>query len=92
MAHPAQRSEPKIAAKLLRQAAARGPDKSICPSEVARALAPDDDWRRLMGPVRSAAVRLAKSGPIEILRKGKAADSNALGGVIRLRDAAGGGG
>ena len=54
-----------IASEILRQATARGPDKSICPSEVARALAGGDEaaWRPLMGKVRQAAVALA--GPAD---------------------------
>lgn len=76
-----------IAAEILRQTAARGAGKSICPSEVARALAPDEDaWRRLMGAVRAAAIRLARDGRIEVLRKGKPVDAEAeIRGVIRLR-------
>ena len=76
-----------IAAEILRQTAARGADKSICPSEVARALAPEEDaWRRLMGAVRAAAIRLAREGQVEVLRKGKPVDPEAeIRGVIRLR-------
>jgi hypothetical protein len=76
-----------IATEILRQTAARGADKSICPSEVARALAPEDDaWRRLMGAVRATAIRLAREGQVEVLRKGKPVDSAAeIRGVIRLR-------
>jgi len=76
-----------IAAEILRQTAARGADKSICPSEVARALAPEDDaWRRLMGAVRATAIRLAREGQVEVLRKGKPVDPAAeIRGVIRLR-------
>jgi hypothetical protein len=76
-----------IAAAILRQAAGRGAEKSICPSEVARALAPEEDaWRRLMGPVRAAAIALAREGRIEVLRKGKPVDpGQEVRGVIRLR-------
>jgi hypothetical protein len=76
-----------IAAAILRQAAGRGAEKSICPSEVARALAPEEEaWRRLMGPVREAAIALAREGRIEVLRKGKPVDpGQEVRGVIRLR-------
>ncbi len=75
----------RIEAEILALTEARGPDKSICPSEVARAL--DEDWRKLMTDVRRGAVRLAEAGRIEILRKGKPIDPAAIRGVIRLRRA-----
>jgi hypothetical protein len=76
-----------IAAEILRQTAERGPAKSICPSEVARAFAPEEDaWRRLLGPVRATAIRLAREGRVKVLRKGKPVDPEAgIRGVIRLR-------
>jgi len=80
-----------IAAEILRLTGARGVEKSICPSEVARALVSDDAaaWQRFMGPVRRVAVGLAKDGRIDILRKGRPIavpdDPAALKGVIRLR-------
>lgn len=73
-----------LSAEILRQTAERGPDKSICPSEVARALAPED-WRRHMHAVRAAAAALAQAGQLEILRKGKPIAPEAMHGVIRLR-------
>ena len=77
-----------IEAEILRQTAARGPEKSICPSEVARALAqdgPPETWQRFLTAVRRAAIRLADAGRIDILRKGKPIDPAATRGVIRLR-------
>jgi hypothetical protein len=81
-----------ITGEILRQTAERGPTKSICPSEVARALEPEEDrWRRLMGPIRAAAIRLARAGQVDILRKGKPASPDAeIRGVIRLRAPGGG--
>lgn len=73
----------RIEEEIMRQTAARGPGKSICPSEVARALMPE--WRTQMHAVRQAAVRLAQKGRIDILRKGRAIDPADLRGVIRLR-------
>jgi len=70
--------------EILRQVSARDAGKSICPSEVARALRPEA-WQPLMGPVRQAAVALAREGRLEVLRKGKPADLDDLRGVIRLR-------
>ncbi|TCZ61375.1 DUF3253 domain-containing protein [Roseicella aquatilis] len=76
-----------IASEILRQTAARGPERSICPSEVARALAGGDagPWRPLLGPVRQAAITLARAGQLEILRKGKPVPAEEVRGVIRLR-------
>ena len=77
-----------IEAEILRQTEARGPDKSICPSEVARVLAQGgapETWQRFLTAVRRAAVRLAAAGRIEILRKGKPIDPAETRGVIRLR-------
>lgn len=90
MTAPSPADPAAIAAEILRQTGARGPTKSICPSEVARALAPaGEEWRRLMGPVRAAAIRLAREGQVEVLRKGKPVTPEAeIRGVIRLRQAA----
>jgi hypothetical protein len=69
---------------ILRLTAARGPDKSIDPSEVARALG--ENWHAWMKPVRDAALRLARVGQVEVLRKGKKVEELAeVRGVIRLR-------
>lgn len=46
---------------------------SICPSEVARRLSPED-WRRLMPTVREVALRMAQAGRIRITRRGSAVD------------------
>jgi hypothetical protein len=78
----------RIADEIMRQVEQRGVGKSICPSEVARALMPaaEGAWQSLMVPVRRAAVALALEGRIDILRKGKPAQGpDAIKGVIRLR-------
>lgn len=73
-----------IADAILRLTAERGTDKSICPSEVARAIG-GEAWRPLMGKVRDAAAALSREGRVEILRKGKPIAPEAMHGVIRLR-------
>ena len=70
---------------MLELVAARGSAASICPSDVARALADETHWRSLMCLVRQVAIRLADAGKIEILRKGKPVPGDAVRGVIRLR-------
>lgn len=64
----------------------RGPDRTICPSEVARAVGGDhpDGWSPLMHPVRSVAVRLMKEGRVVITRKGRPVDPDDFKGVYRL--------
>ena len=66
--------------------AARGPGKTICPSEVARALGGSDEtvWRRLMKPVRAVAVELAGRGEVTIRRQGRAVDPADFKGVYRI--------
>jgi hypothetical protein len=72
-----------IADAILQAVTARGPDKSICPSEVARALDPAG-WRALMPGVRVAALALAREGRIRITQAGRQVDGP-LRGPIRLR-------
>jgi hypothetical protein len=69
---------------MLRIAAERGPEKSMCPTDVARAVSAEN-WRPLLGPVRKVAADLARQGKIEILRKGKPINPGDMRGVIRLR-------
>ena len=69
-----------------------GSGTSICPTEAARRLADHDGntgdidaWRRHMPDIRRTVLRLAQSGAIDILRKGKVVSPDAARGVIRLR-------
>ncbi len=63
----------------------RTPTSSICPSEVARALYPDD-WRTRMGEVRDAARVLAKAGEIRVTQGDIELGPTAIWkGPIRLR-------
>ena len=75
-----------LRATILDLAVARGPDKTICPSEVARHLAGSNEkeWRRLMKPIRAEAVRLADEGLVEIKRKNRPVDPHDFRGIYRL--------
>ena len=85
MPSPAQPpGEDAIAAQILRQTIECGPNGSVAPNDIARALEPED-WRRLLGRVRQCAMRLARAGRIQILRKGKPVEPEGVRGVIRLR-------
>lgn len=76
----------ELEATLMKLLAARGPGKTIGPTDVARALGGDhpDGWGPLMQPVRRAAVRLMKAGRIIILRKGRPVDPDDFRGVYRI--------
>jgi hypothetical protein len=75
-----------IAAEIVRQLAGRAAAASICPSEVARALAREEDaWRALMPQVRDVAARLRDAGRLRITRGGLDIDPATLhAGAIRL--------
>jgi hypothetical protein len=63
---------------------ARSEGATICPSEVARELAPSR-WRPLMPHVRNIAVQLASCGRLEIRQRGELADFKLnIKGPIRL--------
>ena len=80
---PGQRTA--LEAAILAQATAAGPEKSICPSEVARQLAPQD-WRALMPRVRVVASSLAQAGQLEIAQRGKpVSPQGPWRGPIRIR-------
>ncbi|TNC13323.1 DUF3253 domain-containing protein [Methylobacterium terricola] len=80
-------SDYELELTLMRLVAERGAEKTVCPSEVARALGGPhpDGWGPLMQPVRRQAVRLMKEGRIAILRKGKPVeDPDDFRGIYRL--------
>ncbi len=74
----------QIRETMLRLVQARGPDKSICPSAVARELA-TDDWRALMDPVRAMAQRLVEEGRIIVTQRGEQVDIRTVRGPVRLQ-------
>lgn len=65
----------------------RGADKTVCPSDVARAVyaGDDDGWRALMEPVRRAAWRLVAAGEVEITQAGRPVEPDTVRGPIRIR-------
>jgi hypothetical protein len=65
--------------------AARGPGKTICPSDAARALGGDDGFRPLMPLVRQAAQTLVAAGRLEVTQRGRPVDIRTARGAIRLR-------
>lgn len=74
----AEVTDEAIAAALMEIARRRGPGKSFCPSEAARALAAD--WRPLMPDVR----RVAAGLPLGATQRGRPVDPLDATGPIRL--------
>lgn len=70
--------------RILSMLASRAPTSTICPSDVARDLVPDD-WRPLMEPVREAAARLVARGEVVITQRGDVVDLATARGPIRIR-------
>lgn len=73
-----------IAATILELSAKRGKDKTICPSEVARILWPED-WRNYMEKIRKTAFALRDEGKVVITQKGNEVSGNEVAGPIRIR-------
>lgn len=63
---------------------ARAATSSTCPSEAARAVAPDA-WRPLMEPARRAARRMVARGEAQITQGGSIVDPSTAKGPIRIR-------
>ena len=72
-------------AAILDLLAHRAPGKTICPSEVARALGGDDSFRPLMPVVRDAARALVAARRIEVTQSGEPVDLDSARGAVRLR-------
>ncbi len=78
-------STARAAEAILKLLERRGDEKTICPSEAARLLAGDGDFRPYMSVVRDAARSLVADGRIEVLQKRGVVDLDAARGPIRLR-------
>ncbi len=79
-----------VATTILKLCGERGSGKTICPSEVARALVGDETaWRSLMPEVRRVAASLAAGGEILVTQRGAEVDALSARGAIRLSLAAG---
>ena len=82
--HPTTDSD--IADTLFRLLDSRASAATVCPSEVARVLAPGAEtaWRALMPEVRRVASALAAANLLRVTRKGVPVDAMGPGGPIRL--------
>ena len=64
--------------------AQRSAGASICPSEAARRVFPDD-WRPLMPRIREVAIAMQQEGILEICQRGEVIDPASARGPVRLR-------
>jgi hypothetical protein len=78
-------SPAQIEETILSLLAQRDEGKTICPSDAARALAGDADFRPLMDPVRARAREMVGRGDLEVTQRGEPVDPDAARGPIRLR-------
>jgi hypothetical protein len=74
----------RLRAAILELLERRGPGKTICPSDAARAVAAED-FRPLMDTARAAAAELVADGEIEVTQGGQVVDIAQARGPIRLR-------
>lgn len=83
---PMPATDPKIEQTIFALLERRDAAASICPSEVARALASGDTaWRALMPAVRRVAAKLAAKGALRVTRGEDEVDATSPGGPVRLR-------
>lgn len=77
-------TDAKLESAILSLLESRSGGGTICPSEAARLVEPEQ-WRTLMERARMAARRLVATGSIEITQGGRAVDPSRAKGPIRLR-------
>ena len=75
-----EQHEARIAATIRALARERGAAKSLCPSEVARALG-GPEWRKLMVTVRAVAFELQTAGDVRVTQKARVVNATARGAV-----------
>lgn len=84
--HKVSAADRELEQRIRSMLATRAATSTICPSDVARAITPnEDEWRALMEPVRRAARRLVASGEVEITQGGTVVDPSTAKGPIRIR-------
>ncbi len=74
----------RLQAAILALAGHRSPDRSICPSDAARAVG-GARWKTQMDDARSVAVELAEEGLVEITQRGEPVDLAGWRGPVRIR-------
>ncbi len=61
----------------------RDPEKTICPSDVARAVG-GDSWRSLMEAAREVAAELDDAGVVRVMQRGETVDPRTARGPLRI--------
>ncbi|MDQ1123870.1 DUF3253 domain-containing protein [Microbacterium trichothecenolyticum] len=79
-------ADPRLVASIRELLAARDADKTICPSEAARAVG-GEQWRDLMPAAREAAHELVGLGEVEVTQRGEVVDVITARGPVRIRRA-----
>ena len=77
------RLDRQLEAAIRSLAATRPANATLCPSEAARRVR-QERWRELMERTRSAALRLAAAGEIEVVQRGARVDPSTARGPIQL--------
>ncbi len=86
--HTPGAADSALEAAILTLLTERGRDKTICPSEAAKAVGGKEtrqNWEGLMEPARAAARRLVAAGRIVITQGGHVVDPSTAKGAIRLK-------
>ena len=86
--HKPGATDAALEATILSLLGERGPNKTICPSEAAKAVGGKEsrrDWEGLMEAARAAARRLVATGKIIITQHGHIVDPSTAKCPIRLR-------
>ncbi len=86
--HTPGAADSALEAAILTLLTERGRDKTICPSEAAKAVGGKEtrqNWEGLMEPARAAARRLVAAGRIVITQGGRVVDPSTAKGAIRLK-------
>ena len=84
--HRGNRIEGRLRKAIIELLDERDPEATICPSEAARAVAPNE-WRDLMDPARRAAGQLVAEGKVHVTQGGSPVDPSVARGPIRIRSA-----
>jgi hypothetical protein len=80
----ASSADPRLEEAIVELLSKRAGGATICPSEAARLVFPEE-WRNRMEDARQAGRRLVAAGRIEIVQGGRVVDPSTAKGPIRLR-------